>query len=442
MKAAPPDRRGSDVSGKRLTPNQGGKTLRYLDTTSRIGALAVIACAAVPAAATAQETVRFATIFDATQVEQWTPVIEAFEAEHPEIDIELETTAGSGAAVYPDVLRTSMASGDPPDVFFQWGGTIAQPFVDAGQAMDLTPYYEEYGWEARFPPWVLERLSQGDAIYGVPFKARGMGMWYRKDIFEENNLSVPTSYEELTDVCAALKEAGTYCASFGGKFGWHTMRLVDYFIEDTCGAEVHDAINARTETWDQQCVVDAFGRLKTWVDNEWLVPDFLNVAPNDARMPMYLGDAAIVYEGPWFERVLTADQQDLGGFDFFLPPTPSGRYHAFPEQWMIAEGSDNPDQAAMFIDWITAPENQEKFPATFEGSATIGIAPDCEVAPHGCAWAEIISSDAGTYPPTDQAFSKELIDSFFEAQDAVVAGRMTPEEAAALIQSRVEAAEG
>ena len=71
-------------------------------------------------------------------------------------------------------------------------------------------------------------------------------------------------------------------------------------------------INARTESWDQPCVVEAFGRLKKWVDNGWLVPDFLNVAPNDARMPMYLGDAAMVYEGPWFEGVLIGDQQDLG----------------------------------------------------------------------------------------------------------------------------------
>ena len=153
------------------------------------------------------------------------------------------------------------------------------------------------------------------------------------------------------------------------------MRLVDYFLEDTCGPEVHDAINARTESWDQPCVVEAFGRLKTWVDNGWLVPDFLNVAPNDARMPMYLGDAAMVYEGPWFEGVLIGDQQDLANFDFFLPPTASGRYHGFPEQWMIPAGAKNPEGAVTFIDWITNAENQKPFPLAFAGSATIGVTP-------------------------------------------------------------------
>ena len=406
----------------------------------RLGTLCASAAAValLTGTAAAQEVVRFATIFDAVAVERWTPAIEEYESQNPGVDIQLETTAGSGAAVYPDVLRTSMASGDPPDVFFMWGGSIAQPFIDAGQAKELSAEYEEYGWNERFPEWIKDRLSVDGKIYGVPYHARGMGLWYRKDMFDEHGLSVPTTYEELEAVCTTLAENGKYCASFGGKFGWHTMRLVDYFLEDTCGPELHDAINARTESWDQECVVAAFDRLKTWVDNRWLVPDFLAVAPNDARMPMYLGDAAMVYEGGWFEGVLSADQQDSGNFDFFLPPTESGRYHAFPEQWMIAAGAKNPEGAARFIDWITTAENENRYPAAFAGSATIGVAPDCEAEPHGCKWVEILSSDAGTYPPTDQAFSKELIDGFFEAQDAVVAGRMTGAEAAALIQQRVE----
>ena len=31
-------------------------------------------------------------------------------------------------------------------------------------------------------------------------------------------------------------------------------------------------------------------------------------------------------------------------FDFFLPPTASGRYHAFPEQWMVPEGAKNAER--------------------------------------------------------------------------------------------------
>lgn len=410
-----------------------------LRAPARVMAGVATALALSGAAATAQETVRFFNIFDAPATEAWKPVIAEFEKQHPEIKIELESVAGSGAAVYPDVLRTSLASGDPADVFFMWGGSIAQPFITAGQVKELSAEYQAHDWAERFPEWVMKQLTVDGKVYGVPYHARGMGLWYRKDMFAEYGIAIPTSYAELEGVCAKLKENGKYCASFGGKFGWHTMRLVDYFLEDTCGAEVHDALNARTQSWDQACVVEAFGRLKKWVDEGWLVPDFLTVAPNDARMPMYLGDAAMVYEGPWFEGVLISDQQDLANFDFFLPPTPSGRYHGFPEQWMIPVGAKNPEGAVTFIDWITKAENEKPYPLAFAGSATIGVTPDCTESPAGCKWTEILSSDTGTYPPTDQAFSKELIDSFFEAQDSVVAGRMSPEDAAKLIQQRVEA---
>ena len=139
----------------------------------------------------AQETVRFFTIFDAVAVENWEPVIAEFEKQHPDLKIELETVAGSGAAVYPDVLRTSMASGDPADVFFMWGGSIARPFIDAGQVKELSAEYEEHGWAERFPPWVMDQLTVDGKIYGVPYHARGMGIWYRKDMFAEYGLDRP-----------------------------------------------------------------------------------------------------------------------------------------------------------------------------------------------------------------------------------------------------------
>ena len=37
-------------------------------------------------------------------------------------------------------------------------------------------------------------------LYGVPYHALGMGFWYRKDIFEENGWTVPTTFAEQEDL--------------------------------------------------------------------------------------------------------------------------------------------------------------------------------------------------------------------------------------------------
>ena len=127
--------------------------------------------AAAPAASGEKIQLRCANIFDAAGEEQWQPVMDAFQAKYPNIEVISESTAGSGAAVYPDVLKTSMASGNPPDLFFMWGGSIAEPFIKAGQVMDLAPYYEKYGWGDKFAPWVIDRISFDGKKYGVPYHA-------------------------------------------------------------------------------------------------------------------------------------------------------------------------------------------------------------------------------------------------------------------------------
>lgn len=392
------------------------------------------------AQASAQTTLRFFTIFDAPAIEMWQPIFQDYMASHPDIRIAHESVAGSGAAVYPDVLRTSMAAGDPPDVFFMWGGEISGPFIDAGQVLELSPYYEAYNWDEILAPWTIERLRRNEGIYGVPFNARGMGLWYRTDIFESHGLEVPQTYEELEGVCQTLKENGVYCATVGGRFGWHTMRILDYLIEVACGPDMHDRLNRLEERWDSPCVVEAYTLFQKWVDEEWLVPDFLNVTPADARWPFYLGDAAMILEGDGYEGAIKNDEQDISNFDFFLPPTGHEplRFHTYPEQWMIAQDSRHPDEAAAFIDWLIRPETQREYPNVFRASATIGVEPDCNEWPRACKWREIITTAEHTFPPTDQAFTKELMDDFFEVQDAIVSGQLSPEAGATLMQQRVE----
>lgn len=402
-------------------------------------ALALLA--ALPAAAQQKTDLRFFTNFDAARVKLWDPILAEFHATHPDMNVKLETVAGSGAAIYPDVLRTSMAAGDPPDVFFMWGGSISGPFIDAGQVLDLTPYYAKYNWKERFPEWTVQRISRGNGTFGVPYNARGMGFWYRKDIFEKNGIAIPKSYAEMEQVCTKLQAQGVHCASFGGKFGWHPMRLLDYFIETKCGPEIHDQLNKLTASWNQPCVVESYATLRKWVDNKWLVPDFLNTSPSDARMPVYLGNAAMIIEGDNFEIVAKGDGMTAQNLAFFVGPTghEPARFHGYPEQWMIPKGSKKPDAAAAFVDWITTPAVQQKFVTAFTSTAVKGVTPDCNVLPHSCAWRKLITGDAQTFPPTDQAFTKELMDGFFEIQDGIIAGKFTPEQGAKLMDERAVA---
>ena len=83
---------------------------------------------------------------------------------------------GSGAAVYPDKLRTELLGGKGPDVWRIWGGQIGAPFVKAKQALDL-PYYQKYGWDSKINTAAIEGMTFDGVKSGVPFIALGIGGW-------------------------------------------------------------------------------------------------------------------------------------------------------------------------------------------------------------------------------------------------------------------------
>ncbi|MET1416185.1 extracellular solute-binding protein [Roseibium sp. HPY-6] len=61
--------------------------------------------------------------------------------------------------------------------------------------------------------------GKSGAMYGVPFGAETSILAYRKDIFEEQGLKVPETYDELRDVMQKLHEAGIPALTSRGKTG-------------------------------------------------------------------------------------------------------------------------------------------------------------------------------------------------------------------------------
>ena len=53
----------------------------------------------------------------------------------------------------------------------------------------------------------LEMTKQKDGkYYALPYSRNYMGVYYNQEIFEENNLEVPTTWKEFLEVCKTLKE--------------------------------------------------------------------------------------------------------------------------------------------------------------------------------------------------------------------------------------------
>lgn len=350
----------------------------------------------------------------------------------------LDTVPGSGAAQFPDKLRTRILGGNSPDVWQIWGGQIAQPFVDAELTMALEEYYGSYGWDAMLSGSGVDGMTFHGEKHGVPVNVASLGAWCNARIFEEAGVSAPpTTYDELETANAAILDYGVTPGGFGGKYGWHIMRLFEFLLEVTAGPELHDALLLGEESWDQQAVVEAFDLFLAWDSRGWITEGALGVAPADAEQSFVQGTSAYTISGPWIEtQYIAPSGQPRDEFSTFLLPTGHDdvRHSGFIEGLMISTTCGNPDDAAALIDHILQPNTQATLQNT--QSATLDAAPDPEEFPLSAQWARI-REESAIYTIQDQAFPKAVADSYFALQSDVLQGNATPAQTARDMQQIV-----
>lgn len=402
-----------------------------------LGAAAVACGTGASESGGSSDSMRLFTYAGQDEYKRLQDVLKQYSSEH-DIKVTPENLPGSGAALYPDKLRTQLIGGRPPDVFRNWGGQLAAPFVEATQVANLDSYYKEYGWSKQLLSGAVSDVTVDGHKYGVPIKATAVGFWYRKDHFDAAGIAQPpASYDELEDACRKLRSSGVVPIATGGKYGWHPMRLFEYLLEVSAGPELHDKLMSLEESWEAPEVVQAFELFKSYVDEGWLNDGFLSMSPDDAQNLVTQGKAAMITEVSGLEQELKDSGQDTEGYGTFIPPTDHDpiRFSGFVEQLMVAEASGNKDAAAELIDWLVQPDTISQMKLT--GTATIKAQLDPAEYPRTAEWTQALG-EYEHYLILDQAFAKELADAYFEVQSAVTLGDKTPDEAATAMQQAIE----
>jgi ABC-type glycerol-3-phosphate transport system substrate-binding protein len=384
------------------------------------------------------KTLRLFTYEDATQLDNFKAQIAKFDQQNGTTTT-VDNLPGSGAAVYPDKLRTELLGGSGPDVWRIWGGQIGAPYAKAKQAADLAPYYQKFGWDSKINENAIAGMTFGGVKSGVPFFLAGMGAWYNKALFAKAKVEVPKSYAELEQVNDNLLAAGITPMGTAGKYGWHIMRLFEYLLEQAAGPDLHDKLLTGAESWDRPEVVTAFTNFKKWQDKKWIPAGALGLDPADVEPGYVQGKNAYTITGQWTENnaILSGKKSpaDFGTFEFPTDHTPS-RHSGFVEGYMINAKSGNKDKAAALIDFLVQPATQKALGIT--GSTVNGAEPDKAKLPLSYQWSEI-NKTSRFYTVQDQAFPKQQADQYFSLQSELLQGKTTPAAAAKRMQEIVSA---
>lgn len=339
-----------------------------------------------------------------------------------------------------DACKVAASSKTLPNMWFNWGGSLGGFYVENGVTYDLTEYAKEHDWENTFSPGALNLITLHDQISGYPTSFNVLNIYYRKDIFEEYNLAVPTTFEEFEQVCETLKANGVTPISTAGLNGWHVMRFVEQLFEYYCGTELHDKLNNFEVSWDNENVVKALEKYKEFCDKGYFPEGFVTASPDDTRLGVVTGKCAMDVQGQWYDGQLLQDGADLGNYGTFAIPTvETNRMSAFVEmtQFNANNSKEELDACMAFMDFYYSKENTDKYAEYYNlplprlDAEMPAEQPNVEIMMER-------SGENGTFTITDQAFPTEIADALFDVQDAIANGQMTPEDGAKAIQTAID----
>jgi raffinose/stachyose/melibiose transport system substrate-binding protein len=391
-----------------------------------------------PPVPTGQVTISFWGIAS----QPWQVMIDDFQKTYP--NLKVKWTKYSTDEI-KQAVRVASAAGKLSDAWFNWGGSLASPYDEGGHALELTSQLQAtYGVDKHIVPTAIQLASYKGKLYGIPVWVRPMTIFYKKSLFDKLGLSAPKTFDELEQVCAALKAKGIIPVACGGKFSWMTMRTTDFFIEHFAGPELHDKINNLEAPFDSPGVLQAFTKLKEWVTKGYFNDGFISLDPDQALPLLFQNKAAMIFQGPWIEdQNIIKSHLDPNDYVPIVAPADQKpvRVSGFQEQiqFWSKSAADAQQAALLFASFITTPEVAQKHIAEFGApSAVKGVFPPAD-HPITTQMAKWLQGDVQLYLPTDQAVPQEIVNAFFQAQDSVVLGTITPEAAVAQIQKAVEA---
>ncbi|MEK4978221.1 ABC transporter substrate-binding protein [Bacillus sp. FSL K6-6540] len=244
-----------------------------------------------------------------------------YSEDHPEFKLDIQVTADRPS--YLTKLRTLVASGELPDFIDTDADPYAKELADAGMLVDMKQFLEEQGLYDQFyePALKYQELPDG-SLYLLPLEYHLEMTWYNKKIFEENNLTVPKTIDDMLTISKALKDKGITPIAVDGVDVWPVLRYAAMIPFRTTGNEF-----ARNLSQGKAKMADDVGiQAANFVSEigQYFQKGFASTDYTTAKNMFLNGEAAMYRMGTWEIPSFVDEnlpEQLKGQVDYFYLPT-------------------------------------------------------------------------------------------------------------------------
>ena len=402
------------------------------------------------AAASAQTTIDFLHVENNPEtVALWEEMVAEYEAEHPDVDVNLEFLENEAfKAKLPSLLQSDEA----PDIFYSWGGGVLDIQRASGALRPLTAEMQADGsaWQNTYSQGIIDGLSFDGDIWAVPYRTGAVAFFYNREQFEQAGVD-GDAIETWDDFLAAvqqLKDAGLTPLTCGGADKWPLHFFYSYLIMRNGGPEVMDAAKAGEDgAFLNEAFVRAgeqvqeLGALEPcqngWQGSRWPEPlgDFA-----DGRAAMMLGfEDTNIDQGPNATDGVGLAQDNIGRFPF---PSVEGGAGSTSDTfgglngWAVTASA--PDEAIDFLRWFTNADNQRRLAETTGLIPVVVGAEDGVVDPLVREAATALADSTYHQNYLDQDLGPNLGRTVNDMTVELWAGDISPEDAAQTLQDTAD----
>ena len=404
----------------------------------------------------------------------WTPdndlaerEIAAFNKQYPDIKVTYKKVPNND---YTAVLRPALASDDGPDVFtVAASGTVGSVEVFGAYAADLTPGVEKLlgaDWKSKIYENGVASFTQDDALVAMPWAKVGAGnMWINKDMFDKYGVAVPTTLEEWRQACQVFRDKGHGCFKEGvGATGFDVDTL--HSIANSVEPGLFTKATKGEVKWTEPGIVEAYQIFADLEKNGILDKGSVGVQQYpDVNNAFLSGKIPMVQMGSWYAQYSTVNSLTaaLAGAGV---PKDTPKITIAPISFPDVAGKGNPatiftdpdaaqavnaksknlDAATTFALWLGGTtEGQQTVANNIDSLPTLdGVAPDwdsVELVNQKVQQPllEDLYQQANETTEPRSGLPAVNFPAIADADQAVVSGKMTPEEAAASIQQAFDA---
>lgn len=296
-------------------------------------------------------------------------LVQEYNDANPGVTVVPETMQGSATESYAQINAMVEAGSDVACVT-QIGFERVPDMIPS--MLDVAEYTDQYSDD--YISAFYEKGKINDAVYGLPQGASPVLFYYRKDLFEEMGLTVPTTWDEYKAQAAIVREKSNNEAYLGGFLTDEQMWLSA--LTSSAGANWF-GYDPESETWDvdisspeSQKVADLWQGM---VEEEQVVP----VQRWGQDFNKFLSDGTVLSTigGAWEAPLIADAAPDAAGKWAVaqIPQFSDGTQAVGQNGGTIAavlKGCEYPVEAVDFAHWFTT---------NVDGLTGLGLLPAAEV---------------------------------------------------------------